>query len=99
MKKTVTIKENRDFRRIYSRGRSAVTPFLVLYCRPNGRDSADRYGTFAYTSNVLICCGVLRPTTRRRGDVFVPLPAVDLFWPAIGASKGYYTEIFAGCQQ
>ena len=35
MKKTVTIKENRDFRRIYSRGRSAVTPFLVLYCRPN----------------------------------------------------------------
>ena len=35
MKKTVTIKENRTFRRIYSKGRSAVTPFLVLYCRPN----------------------------------------------------------------
>ena len=38
MKKTVTIKENRTFRRIYSKGRSAVTPFLVLYCRPNRLD-------------------------------------------------------------
>ena len=30
MKKTETIKENRTFRQIYRRGRSAVTPFLVL---------------------------------------------------------------------
>ena len=36
MKKTDTIKENRTFRRIYNKGRSAVTPYLVLYCRPIG---------------------------------------------------------------
>ena len=37
MKKTATIKENRTFQRIYKRGRSALTPFLLLYCRPNNR--------------------------------------------------------------
>ena len=31
VKKAVSIKENRAFRRIYSRGKSAVTPFLVVY--------------------------------------------------------------------
>ena len=30
VKKTVTIKENRAFRRIYSRGKSAVRPLAVL---------------------------------------------------------------------
>ena len=37
MKKNVTIKDNRIFRRMYSKGRSAVTTVLVVYCRPNGR--------------------------------------------------------------
>ena len=35
MKKWVTIKKNHEFRRMYAKGRSAVTPFLVVYCRPN----------------------------------------------------------------
>ena len=62
MKKTVTIKENRDFRRIYNRGRSAVTPFLVLYCRPNGR-SHNRLGV---TVSTRIGCAVVRNRARRR---------------------------------
>ena len=35
MKKAVTIKENYEFRRMYAKGRSAVTPFMVVYCRKN----------------------------------------------------------------
>ena len=46
----------------------------------------------------LICCGTLAPLLDGGGIFLFPLPAVDLFWPAIGASKRYYTEIFAGCQ-
>lgn len=62
MKKTVTIKENRDFRRIYNRGRSAVTPFLVLYCRPNGRD----HNRLGITVSTKIGCAVVRNRARRR---------------------------------
>ena len=62
MKKTVTIKENRTFRRMYSRGRSAVTPFLVLYCRPNGRDH-DRLGV---TVSTKLGGAVVRNRARRR---------------------------------
>ena len=62
MKKTVTIKENRDFRRIYSRGRSAVTPFLVLYCRPNGRG----HNRLGITTSTKLGCAVVRNRARRR---------------------------------
>jgi len=62
MKKTVTIKENRTFRRIYSKGRSVVTPFLVLYCRPNGRDH-NRLGV---TVSTKLGCAVVRNRARRR---------------------------------
>ena len=58
----MTIKENRDFRRIYSRGRSAVTPFLVLYCRPNGRD----HNRLGITTSTKLGCAVVRNRARRR---------------------------------
>ena len=62
MKKTVAIKENRTFRRIYSKGRSAVTPFLVLYCRPNGQDH-NRLGV---TVSTKLGGAVTRNRARRR---------------------------------
>lgn len=62
MKKTVTIKENRTFRRIYSKGKSAVTPFLVLYCRPNGL-SRNRLGV---TVSTKLGGAVVRNRARRR---------------------------------
>ena len=37
MKYTVSLKENRVFRRLYAKGKSAVGPAMVLYCRKNGR--------------------------------------------------------------
>ena len=36
MKYTVSLKENRVFRRLYAKGRSAVSPTMVLYCRKTG---------------------------------------------------------------
>ena len=43
MKHTVALKQNHEFRRLYSKGRSAVSPYFVLYCRPNRR-SYSRLG-------------------------------------------------------
>lgn len=36
MKYTVSIKENRQFRRLYAKGKSVVAPCLVLYYRKTG---------------------------------------------------------------
>ena len=38
MKYTQSLKKNHEFRRLYARGKSAVSPVLVLYCRKNGRE-------------------------------------------------------------
>jgi len=62
MKKTVTIKENRTFRRIYNKGRSAVTPFLVLYCRKNGQD----HNRLGITVSTKLGGAVVRNRARRR---------------------------------
>lgn len=35
MKHTVSLKENRQFRRLYAKGKSAVGSHFVLYCRKN----------------------------------------------------------------
>lgn len=43
MNKTVSLKKNNDFRRAYSRGRSAATPRLVIYCVKN-RSGVTRVG-------------------------------------------------------
>lgn len=74
MNKTVTIKENRTFRRMYSRGRSAVTPFLVAYCRPNGRDH-NRLGV---TVSTKLGGAVVRNRARRRLREVFRLAAPDL---------------------
>lgn len=40
MKYTVSLKENRQFRRLYAKGKSVVSPSLVLYYRKtNGREN------------------------------------------------------------
>ena len=37
MEFTVTLKKNYEFHRLYSKGKSAVTPYLVLYARTTRR--------------------------------------------------------------
>ena len=62
MKRSVTIKENYEFRRLYSKGSSAVTPSLVMYCRKNGRGH-NRLGV---TVSTKLGHAVVRNRARRR---------------------------------
>ncbi len=62
MKYTVSLKENRVFRRLYAKGKSAVGPALVLYCRRNGR----KENRFGITVGTKLGHAVVRNKVRRR---------------------------------
>ena len=62
MKVRGTLKKNSDFRRLYAKGKSAVTPYLVVYTRPN-RLGENRLG---YTVSVKLGHAVVRERVRRR---------------------------------
>ncbi len=62
MKKTVSIKLNRDFRLLYKIGKSAVTPVLALYARKNKKTS-NRIGI---TVSTKVGKAVVRNRVRRR---------------------------------
>ncbi len=57
-----SIKLNSDFRRIYTKGKSAVTPCVVIYCRKN-RLGRNRFG---YTVSKKLGKAVRRNRVRRR---------------------------------
>lgn len=57
-----TLKKNSDFRRLYSKGKSAVNPYMVVYCRRN-RGSVNRLG---YTVSTKLGHAVQRNRVRRR---------------------------------
>ena len=57
-----TLKKNHEFRRIYSKGTSAVSPCLVLYCRKNG-SGVNRFGI---TVSAKLGHAVKRNRVRRR---------------------------------
>ena len=57
-----TLKKNSDFRRLYAKGKSAVTPYLVVYCR-RGREPVNRLG---YTVSTKLGHAVRRNRVRRR---------------------------------
>ena len=62
MKSRVTLKKNSDFRRLYAKGKSAVNPYLVVYCRKN-RENRNRFG---YTVSAKLGHAVVRNRVRRR---------------------------------
>ena len=62
MKAAVTVKENYEFRRIYRKGRSAVSPYLVVYCQKN-REGRSRLGV---TVSQKLGHAVVRNRVRRR---------------------------------
>ena len=57
-----TLKKNSDFRRLYAKGKSAVTPFMAVYCR-RGREKVNRLG---YTVSTKLGHAVVRNRVRRR---------------------------------
>lgn len=57
-----TLKKNSDFHRLYSRGKSEVTPYMVIYCRKN-RLEVNRVG---YTVSTKLGHAVVRNRARRR---------------------------------
>jgi ribonuclease P protein component len=62
MKKTVTIKSNRDFQRLYHRGKSAASGTLVLYCQ-RSRSGESRLGI---TTGTKLGHAVVRNRVRRQ---------------------------------
>ena len=62
MKHTVSLKQNHEFRRLYNKGKSAVSPYFVIYCRGTGR-AESRLGI---TTGVKLGNAVKRNRARRR---------------------------------
>ena len=61
LKYTQSLKLNRDFRRLYSRGKTAAGGFVVVYCRPN-RYHFNRVG---FTVGKSVGKAVVRNRTKR----------------------------------
>ena len=59
---TDTLKKNYEFRRLYNKGKSAVTPYLVVYARRTGRPG-NRLGV---TVSNKVGKAVVRNRVRRR---------------------------------
>jgi ribonuclease P protein component len=62
MKFTSTLKMNYEFQRLYRKGKSAATPFLVVYAR-SGRRPGNRVG---FTVSTKLGKAVKRNRVRRR---------------------------------
>ena len=62
MKRAVTLKENHEFRRLYHKGASAVSGWMVVYCRKN-KLGHNRLGI---TVSVKLGGAVVRNRARRR---------------------------------
>ena len=62
MEFTSTIKQNYEFRRLYSKGKSCANAYLVVYCRKN-RAGRSRIG---YTVSNKVGYAVVRNRIRRR---------------------------------
>jgi len=62
MKRSVTLKENYEFRRLYNKGASAVSGSMVIYCRKNRMD----HNRLGITVSVKLGHAVVRNRARRR---------------------------------
>lgn len=62
MKHTVALKQNHEFRRLYNKGKSAVSPYFAIYCRKTNRP----YSRLGITTGVKLGNAVKRNFVRRR---------------------------------
>lgn len=58
----VSLKRNKDFRRLYASGKSAVTPYLATYCRRSGKP----FNRIGITVGAKLGIAVVRNRARRR---------------------------------
>ena len=81
-----TLKKNSDFRRLYSKGKSVVTPYMVVYCRRNGLDH-NRVG---YTVSTKLGHAVVRNRVRRRLREIYRLasPRLKTGWDIVIVARG-----------
>ncbi|MCR5089782.1 MAG: ribonuclease P protein component [Oscillospiraceae bacterium] len=70
----IHIKLNSDFRRVYARGKSAVSPTVVVYCRRNRLD----HNRFGFTVSKKLGKAVVRNRVRRRFREIVRLNGEEL---------------------
>lgn len=92
----ITLKKNYEFRRLYGKGKSAVTPYLVVYCLKN----RSEYRRVGFTVSVKLGKAVVRNRVRRRLREIYRLnesklkSGVDIVIVARGRSVGAeYAEI------
>ena len=62
MEHTVSLKQNHEFRRLYQKGKSAVSPYFAIYCRRTGRPQS----LLGITTGVKLGNAVKRNRVRRR---------------------------------
>ena len=62
MNKQHTLKKNSDFRRLYSKGKSTVNPYLVIYYKKNGMN----YNRVGFTVSAKLGNAVIRNRVRRQ---------------------------------
>ena len=62
MKHTFALKQNHEFRRLYNKGKNAVSPYFAIYCRKTNRD----YSRLGITTGVKLGKAVKRNFVRRR---------------------------------
>lgn len=86
MKAEKTVKENYEFRRIYRKGKSVVSPYLVLYCQRN-RQGKTRLGV---TVSTKLGKAVVRNRVRRRLRELwrLHLPMMESGWDVILVARG-----------
>ena len=80
-----TLKKNSDFRRLYSKGKSTVNPYMAVYCRRNGR-GVNRVG---YTVSTKLGHAVVRNRVRRRLREIYRLnsPALNSGWDIVVVAR------------
>ena len=79
MKYTVSLKQNHEFRRLYHKGKSAVSPYFAIYCRRTGRPES-RLGI---TTGVKLGHAVKRNCTAPMRVNFPPAMTLS-WWPEPG---------------
>ncbi len=86
MKAERTVKENYEFRRIYRKGKSVVSPYLVLYCQRN-RQGKTRLGVTVSTKlGKAVVRNRVRPRLREIWRLNLPQMAPG--WDVILVARG-----------